>query len=181
MLSKRNFILGGKMKKKIKFTIIFFIIIGALIVTFYLIKSHKNSTSINDKKYEIENEAHFKDEDAYIDGIIDSFFNIYSRLITDKDIAVSYLNDVVIKDSDAFKVLSAKREEYLKQGFKHEFEDVVIENKSKNKNEYQYIVKYTEKIYINENKKETKSKKAIIKIIYSENKHGIDYIKIEDV
>ncbi|SHK16333.1 hypothetical protein SAMN02745163_03315 [Clostridium cavendishii DSM 21758] len=169
------------MRKKVKFAIIFLIVASILIIVFYLIKYNKNNVTINDKKYDIENEAHFKDEDAYVDGIINSFFNIYSRLITYKDIDISYLSDVVIKDSNAFKVLSAKREEYLAQGGKYEFDNIIIENKSKNKNEYEYIIKYTERKYINENKKETKSKKAMIKIIYSENKQGIDDIKIENI
>lgn len=90
------------MKKLYKFIIILVITMILAVVYYYSTSKIEHPEPENTVIDPIKNS---RTEDARVDELLNSFFQIYSNMVNTSTLDNSYLSDVVDKNSDAFKII----------------------------------------------------------------------------
>jgi len=94
------------MNKKLKYLIIVLALIIIAVGAFYGINSKLNKGK--EKEVQINPIQNYKNIDAYVEQNVASFFQIYSNLVNNKTVEMTYLSDVVDKNSDAYNIIVAE-------------------------------------------------------------------------
>lgn len=97
-----------------------------------------------------------KSDKTYVEEIINNFNFIYSQLVKDKEVPLSYLNSVVIKDSEFYKYITEdiKRLREKNASINLELLEIKSITDLENHNEVKVVAK--EKYKLNEEKEEIK-------------------------
>ncbi|WP_055667434.1 TcaA NTF2-like domain-containing protein [Desnuesiella massiliensis] len=97
-----------------------------------------------------------KSDKTYVEEIINNFNFIYSQLVKDKEVPLSYLNSVVIKDSEFYKYITEdiKRLREKNASINLELLEIKSITDLENHNEVKVVAK--EKYKLNEEKEELK-------------------------
>lgn len=94
------------MNKKFKYLITVLILIIIAAGAFYGINSKLNRGK--EKEVQINPIQNYKNTDAYVEQNVSSFFQVYSNLVNNKSVEMTYLSDVVDKNSDAYKIIETE-------------------------------------------------------------------------
>lgn len=119
-------------------------------------------------------EAHTKNNEAYVEEIVTSFISIYPDLVNNNKADISFLNDVVIKDSEAEKLFKNNINTYRSEGKTIHFDNYLItEIKKSDQDIYEIKVDLKQTIVNKNNKKVTNDKKAVFFVEFSKDKKGL--------
>lgn len=101
------------MKKKYGYLILVLVVIVALSGTFYFVNKNKQANKGEEKVIVINPVQNYKNNEAYVEEVVNNFFQMTANLVNNKASDPSYLEEVVDKNSNAFsaveKELSALR------------------------------------------------------------------------
>lgn len=93
------------MKKIFKIAALLSSIILLTFILLYIVNFRAKPASETSRK--IDPIQNYKDKNAYIDGPIENFIQIYCNLVNNKDTDLSFLEDVVDKNSAIFQSLKS--------------------------------------------------------------------------
>lgn len=162
-----------KKRQKIILSVLLFCLILFVIVFFIV---NKNTSKANtDENRQINENSIIKDDEAYGEEYVTSLSMIIKSMINNKEADLSYLEDIVRKESNAYNAVKNKIVDYRNRNITIEYLDYYIEKVEKiNKNEYRISIKSDESL--NEKNKNEKLQKSIeIKLKLQDDKGIYEY------
>ena len=87
-----------------------------------------------------------KANESVVDPVLENFLNIYVSLASDSELDFYFLDNVVQKNSDFYKLISAEIEKLRQSKTKYKLEDFTIEKISKGEKDSELIVKVSQLI-----------------------------------
>ncbi|GIM30235.1 hypothetical protein CPJCM30710_29010 [Clostridium polyendosporum] len=126
------------------------------------------------KGSEFVEEAHAKNNEAYVEELVASFIGIYSDLVNNSSADISFLNDVVIKNSEAENLFENNISTYRAQGKTIHFDNYLItEIKKIDQDIYEVKVNLKQTVVDKNNKKATNEKNVVFFVEFSKDKKGL--------
>lgn len=127
------------MKKKYLYLILALVVIAALTGTFYF--TNKENNIGEEKEVQINPIQNYKNNEAYVEQVVNSFFQVYTNLANSKTLDFSYLGDVVDKTSTAHGAIEQEIATLRKNG--EEIQIIIMEMNISQKSDTLYEVKVT--------------------------------------
>jgi len=100
------------MNKTLKTIIIALVVVIVTGGVFYVVKNQMDPGK--EEEVKVNPVQNYKNYDAYVEETINSFFQTYSNMVNSKSIDMSYLSDIVDKNSAAYKVIESEINELRK-------------------------------------------------------------------
>lgn len=147
-----------KKRQKIILSVLLLSLIFFVIICFIVKKNNSKASTI--ENIQINENSIIKDDEAYGEEYVTSLSMIIKSMVNNKNADLSYLEDVVNKESSAYNGIKDKIVNYRNKNITIEYLDYYIEKVEKiDTNEYKISIKSDESI--NEENKNQKLQKSI--------------------
>ncbi|WP_286906503.1 hypothetical protein [Clostridium sp. UBA1652] len=161
-------------KTLIKFIVVTILISVCIVTGVKYLKNEQNQKNKEDTFF--NEEANIKDDEAYVEELVTSLSSILKNMVNNKDADLSYLNDIVNNNSDAYNILENKIKIYREKNITIEYLDYYIDEIEKIEHNT-YKIYITEDEGINSNSNSEKMKKNIEIKLKLDDDRGIYYYK----
>lgn len=109
------------MKKKYGYLILVLVVLVTLAGTFYFVNKNKQANKGKEKVIVMNPVQNYKNNDAYVEQVVNSFFQVAANLVNSKTLDLSYLEEVVDKNSNAFSAVEKELSTLRKAGGEIQF------------------------------------------------------------